>query len=208
MSDEEPKDRLDPDKAKDPDDYVTQRRLRDLYDARKNLMARREKASELRITNGAFQGNRYYRKSVENYIMEVQPLFFQFDKEHLWHSEEFGSFKIGPPTEDLMDSYRHLGKQIEHDGEKYTLAGEVPEAKTFYIRGFETLYNQPSPLEIEFEFEVQRQLTVSGSIIKRTQVAIPEHILDRMVFTANTFLSEHGLDIGSEEGLPEDGLKL
>lgn len=204
----EEKDRMDPEQAEDPEDYVTRRRLKDVYDARSDLLEARSIASKESIRGNKSAAQQYYRKAVENYMIELQPLFFGFGGEDLWKKEEFGSFEVHPPNIELESKYNWTDDmyQISHEGEKVRVVGPLPDSEVLTVRGIESLFSAESPIRVSFEYKTQDRFR--PNIDKASSVYLPENILDEMVFKAGTFLAEHGLDLDADKGLPEDELQL
>ena len=213
MSNEEPKDRLDPDKAEDPDDYVARRRLKDIYDSRRELMKSRKKASEITIRGGRNSKQKaleFYRKSVENYLIELEPFFFQFGGKEIWFSYDFGTVQVQPPNVDLDSPSSWIDglHRMDHNGGTVRVSEPLPDPQEVEVKGLSFLFNTSSPITATFEYNTRHELTGKGTVQKANHAYLPTQMLDRMVFVANEFLAEHGLDLDIDQGLPEDELKL
>lgn len=188
--------------AEDPDDYVTSRRLEDIYNARRGVLEANKEATRLRIKGQEIASQQIYREAVKGYLLELQSLLFEFGEEDLWYSRSFGDIPVEPPNSEL-ESPNNLVPHMyhmEHKGEKIVIEEPLPSTEQYEIVGFSTLVTEDSPLTASFEYNVYNKLR--DSVVREREFFIPISALDQMVISANNFLAEYGLDIGSEDELP------
>jgi hypothetical protein len=202
----------------DPEEYINQRRLKDIYDAKRELLKSRREASRIRIKS-KYSGskNEYqaaaelHREAAENYFLEISSLFHRNEAgKDIWYNRDFGTLTIEPPyTAQNMRSCSRGGYKInDPNGVGNIWIIDIPDSKEIGLVGIESLFQLPSPVVRPFEYTVegghygeqQREETNSGVISKST--------LDRMVKVCDLYLDELGLDLDEEQGLPEDELKL
>jgi hypothetical protein len=202
----------------DPEEYINQRRLKDIYDAKRELLKSRREASRMKINakhgGSAEQFNaaaELHREAAENYFLEISSLFHRNEAgREIWYQRDFGTVTIQPPyTAQNMRPCSSGGYKIDDPnsvGDIWVIS--IPEPKEVELVGIESLFTLPSPVTKTFEYvvdeghygEVPREETNSGYVSKST--------LDRMVKIVDLYLDELGLDLDEEQGLPEDELKL
>ena len=202
----------------DPQDYINQRRLKDIYDAKRELLKSRSEASELRInakyggSKDKFQAaNELHREAAENYFLEISSLFHRNEAgREIWYQRDFGTITIHPPyTAADMRSCSGGGWKISDPnsvGDIWII--DIPDPKEVELVGIESLFQLPSQISKTFEYtvdeghygEVPKEETGTGMVSKS--------VLDNMVKVVDLYLDELGLDLDEERGLPTDELKL
>lgn len=179
----------------DPEEYVTERRLRDIFDARTKLRDRRL-AARTAVKSQEFQAMSAYRSAVSNYIMEIDPLMRQFDQgtEPLFE-EEFGLVTIEPAVR-----YQEFPCGSDEwmltttDGNEIPIENP-PEPANFPLLGLDSLFVYDDPLTATWEVEPTRR---GGTIRHRRTGQIPFTTLDDMAMAASQFLAEIGLELDPE----------
>jgi len=175
MSEQPPTERID-----DPEDYGASERLKQIYQARRELRDIRREAAAHRsaVPKDAVA---YYRTGVESYLMELEPLFYQNETGmEIWDNWYFGTVTVTPP-ETAEQPY-------------YKIGGPELEPVDYKINGLNTLFQVD---EIAHVFEVEEESELSGGTVetvKRT-TPIPWDALNRMVSVANRYCSELGIGL-------------
>lgn len=197
----------------DPDDFTTSARLKQIYQARRDVRESRREASQYRHGNHSHrtkvQAVQYYRTAVEGYLLEVDTLLTQHDPgPRLWHDKYYGTVTIQPPGrwEEKRTYYRSKNKELKPNVP--LKVDSLPEPKEVDIIGLKWLFNAESPVTRDFEFEVRNPhykpgphadgglrptKTMTGSaLIAWTQ-------LNEMVTDINEFLAELGIGLSLDE---------
>lgn len=182
----------------DPEGYVQERRLKDVFDARKKVRERRLAAKQYQLEHEDLDSNieavRMYRAAVENYLSELKPLIFEEERgKRIWFNKKIGTLTIELPV------------QVKHgrNSQKYIYNGiklsSKPEPKEIELVGIGCLFQYPEPLNVEFEVtkKVGLDTTYKETIVHTD--AIPFDHLDRIMNIANEYLSERGLELDPEE---------
>lgn len=182
----------------DPEGYVQERRLKDVFDARKKVRERRLAAKQYQLEHEDLDSNieavRMYRAAVENYLSELKPLIFEEERgKHIWFNKKIGTLTIELPV------------QVKHgrNSQKYIYNGiklsSKPKPKEIELVGIGCLFQYPEPLNVEFEVtkKVGLDTTYKETIVHTD--AIPFDHLDRIMNIANEYLSERGLELDPEE---------
>jgi hypothetical protein len=179
----------------DPTEYVTERRLRDIFDARTKLRDRRL-AARTAVKSQEFRAVSAYRSAVSNYVMEIDPLMRRFDAgtEPLFE-QEFGIVTIGP---DVRYQEFHSGADewmlTTTDGDEIPIE-DPPEPVDFPFLGLDSLFVFDDPLTATWEVKPTRR---GGTTTHRQTGQIPFGILDDMAMAANRFLGQIGLELDPE----------
>lgn len=184
----------------DPDNFSSRQRLKQIYQARRDLREMRTEAAAHRRTN-ALRALSFYRTGVEGYLMELDTLMRQHEPgPELLYGTDFGTVRIQVPG---SWEQRH-GYYVNPDlGEKNkTLKVQsLPEPKTVPLKGLSTLIELPSPIKQTFEIRRMNELA-GGSVVELTGTGrIEWETLNRMVTAMNEFVSELGLglDVDKED---------
>jgi len=175
MSEQPPTEQID-----DPEDYGASERLKQIYQARRELREIRREAATHRKTD-AKNAVAYYRTGVESYLMELEPLFYT-DKtgQQLWEEQYFGTVTISPPE--------------TADQPYYQIGGPTLEPVQYHIKGLNTLFQIDDVAHV-FEIEEENELTGSSAEKVRCTSPIPWDALNRMVSAANRYCTELGIGL-------------
>lgn len=175
MSEQPPSERID-----DPEDYGASERLKQIYQARRELRDIRREAAAYR-RSAPKESVAYYRTGVESYLMELEPLFYQNETGvEIWQDRFFGTVTIEPP-ETAEQPY-------------YQIGGPELEPAQYRINGLNTLFQID---EITHIFEIEEESELSGRTAETTKRTspIPWDVLNRMVSVANRYCSELGIGL-------------
>jgi hypothetical protein len=175
MSEQPPSERID-----DPEDYGASERLKQIYQARRELRDIRREAAAYR-RSAPKESVAYYRTGVESYLMELEPLFYQNETGvEIWQDRFFGTVTIEPP-ETAEQPY-------------YQIGGPELEPAQYRINGLNTLFQID---EITHIFEIEEESELSGRTAETTKrrSPIPWDVLNRMVSVANRYCSELGIGL-------------
>ena len=175
MSEQPPTEQID-----DPEDYGASERLKQIYQARRELREIRREAATHRKTDPK-NAVAYYRTGVESYLMELEPLFYT-DKtgQQLWEEQYFGTVTISPPE--------------TADQPYYQIGGPTLEPVQYRIKGLNTLFQIDDVAHV-FEIEEENELTGSSAEKVKCTTPIPWDALNRMVSVANRYCSELGIGL-------------
>ena len=202
----------------DPEELIQTRRIRDIFEARKEVRRERLRAKELKVVNSNHhtEPEQLYRAAVENYLTELRPLFL-FDElgKQYWYNYDFGSIIVEPPTytESVDIGVGSEADYVDIDGDSYVVVSK-PEQKEIELDGLCYLFNTSDPVSVTWNLTAKEPKTEFGTgggrrtVTKESYVYINFNRLDAAVNTANSYLAERGIELKPEEGLPEDELNL
>ena len=201
----------------DPEELIQTRRIRDIFDARKQVRNERQRAKELKLLDTERRSVTYpeqlYRQAVESYLSELRPLFLDSDLGRTyWFDLDFGQIDVDPPIYHDKQGY-NSGPWVDKDGESY-IVDRIPQSKTVELDGLSYLFRISDPIEITWNLTGRVPKTQFGTggtkaqIEKSSYVHISFDRLDAVLNAANTYLAERGIELKPEEGLPSDELQL
>jgi hypothetical protein len=167
----------------DPEGYVQERRLKDIFDAKEKVRERRIKAKEYQFANEgdgkALNGVRMYRTAVENYLTELKSLFLEdMNGRGYWYNLDMGEIVIPPPEND-----------------KYVIE---PEPEKIDLTGLQSIFDVPEPIVVEFDV-IRRVGTNKVQETVKQRGNIPFSKLDVAVQSANQYLSDRGFELDPED---------
>lgn len=184
----------------DPEGYIQERRLKDVFDARKKVRERRLSAKQYQLesrgVNADIEAVRIYRAAVENYLTELKSLFLEEKRgKNIWFNKEIGTIIVELPVE-AKQTRRSGSKTFIHNGTKLSLP---PEPKEIELVGLGCLFQLPEPLKVQFDVTKKYGMdtTYQDTIVHTS--AIPFDHLDRIMNVANQYLSERGLELDPEK---------
>lgn len=180
-------DEIEVEPVHDPEGYLQERRLKDIYDARETVRERRIKAKELQLESQRRNGDsldavRLYRTAVENYLTELKTLFLEDDRgKQYWYEADVGEIIIPPPDN---PNYR-----------------TKPEPKSIDLTGLNCLFSLPEPIVAEWEACVSVGLSGGRTETETMEriATVSFHHLDLIVQSANQFLAEKGFELDPHE---------
>ena len=167
----------------DPEGYVQERRLKDIFDAKEKVRERRIKAKEYQFANEgngkSLNGVRMYRTAVENYLTELKSLFLEdMNGRGYWYNLDMGEIVIPPPEND-----------------KYVIE---PEPEKIDLTGLQSIFDVPEPIVVEFDV-IRRVGTNKVQETVKQRGNIPFSKLDVAVQSANQYLSDRGFELDPED---------
>jgi hypothetical protein len=165
----------------DIDDLVNSRRVRSLFDAREDCRKMRTEAKMKTDGRGGEAAATAYRNVLESYVRECEPLFSKTENgRRYWTDYRFGTFKIKPTTEEIIDE---------------------PDENEVVVCGLNALYQLPSPPAVQIEIRTRSKRLGGGCIAEEitAERQIPFDILDRMYSAVNSYLNGLGLGIDVQE---------
>ena len=183
-------DEIEVEEVSDPEEYVQERRLKDIYDAKQKVRERKLRAKEIQLDNEykrnpTLDAVRLYRTAVENYLTELRPLFLEDKKgTQYWYNLDMGEMVIEPPE---RDDYSH---------------GDEPEPKSIELVGLNCIFEIPEPIVAEWEASICRK---GLGIVERKTETVSQKAsltfshLDMIVQNANQFLAEKGFELDPVE---------
>ena len=201
----------------DPEELIQTRRIRDIFDARKQVRSERQRAKELKLLDRERRSVTYpeqlYRQSVESYLSELRPLFLDSNLgKTYWFDFDFGQIDVNPPIYQHKEGY-NSAPWADKDGESY-IVDRIPQSKTVELDGLSYLFRLSDPIEITWNLTGRTPTTQLGTGGSRAQIEKSSYVhisfdrLDAVLNAANTYLAERGIELKPEEGLPNDELQL
>lgn len=193
----------------DPESITQQRRLNDIFEARRQVRQQRLRTKEYRIEGNStdqFKATQLYRAAVENYLSEIRSLLLsdELGKQY-WYQVDFGEIVLEPPF-----SVEEIGRNRGQDRiyretrngntKTYRVTEQVEPAK-YDLQGLRCPFALPNPVAHTFTFQAKRYGVGGGGVQKShtAETALPFDTLDDIVNTANEYLSERGLDLELSE---------
>lgn len=187
--------------AKTPEEYVEQRRLRDIFDARQELRETRVLVDDARHEGKLRIAANAYRAALANYVTEVEPLLRQYERGvELLFDHHYGSVRIEPIVEHT-ETPCGPDKTLVKGTDREVRADHRPsfEHTELEIDGLEQLFELDSP--IRRRFTVETPTGARESVVVKTQLGF--QTMDRMTRAVNVFLSEIGLELEPDPGEEE-----
>lgn len=198
-----------PEKIEDSEDYTVQRRLKSVFDIRKDIHQTRKKVRYAsHKPSERYQAVCAYRSLAESYLLEIEPLLRRYgDGEYYLSESDFGSITLEPETRDTstnrlgglelffpnapIDNYKDNSSWIRVN------ASSVPEPVTYEFTGLTALFDVPDTLILADQVKQERSRRAKEyTYVQRSQ--IPMSALDDMVRTMNEFLSDIGFELEPE----------
>jgi len=181
-----------PVEAVDPDEYISQRRLQDLFNARQEVRDRRTKVESIPEASDLAKQTAY-RTALESYVEELHPLLLEHELgTELWSNREFGSVIFYPTESENCDrsTKQELG-----------LSPKIVE-----VTGLQSLFQYQSPIAVEFKPTGRTRIEkgLGRTAYERVQPftvrkQINRAALDQMFLSCNEYLVEIGIEIDLEQ---------
>lgn len=200
-----------PDQIKDPEAYVNQRRLQQLFDLRESLHERQLKIVEIesnrRTKYSKWDAINAYRSLVNSYVLELEPIFRRYEQgPKLLNEKDFGTVKVPPHSKKKqigMGSnktplvYQPSDSSSNSDG--YVTIKTLPNQPVEYeLEGLSSVLELPSPLTAQYTLRKDR----GGEFVHTARTQIRSLTLRSMVRTANNFLADIGFTVEPKEEKP------
>ena len=180
--------------------YSHQRRLRAIHNAHDRVIQVRN-AVEDRLISGQlnqFHARRYYRGSVESFLMEIFPVLrsddIKLSKDYLRESD-LGTVVIKPPQELVSFARGNI--------QRLAPGARVPTRKTTDVVGLRAVLELPSPLQHRFAVPVRKGsgIETAGKVV---QEELPRDVLDAAVQQAMEALDDAQMGLNIGEGRPHN----
>lgn len=191
---------------RDPSEKSQDRRIDGILNAREGVIEdRRALRSAMLASKGSERITRRraleaYRVSVENYLMEAEPLFTtNYEKvgNPYWNEEELGTQVIQPPA--------HLVGDVEPSvSEDISKIVKPASPVTVEFVGLKSLLKAPRPLRATFTARIHDYAGQPEERIVTRAAPVEWGILDNAVREVNNFLAASGMDVDFE-GTPYEG---
>lgn len=200
---------------KDPEAYVNQRRLQQLFDLRENLHKSRLKLAEIehnrRHKRTRWEALNAYRALVDSYILELEPLLLRYEPgPELLNETHFGTvevtphYKLEPAGRSSSDTYQvyEPSASTNNSSDDYVRVQNRPhEVVEYELEGLRSVLELPSPLTATYTFNKFKYAGKGKSFKHTAKTQIRMETMDTMVRKANNFLAEIGFTVSPE---PED----
>lgn len=152
------------------DELVTSTRFEEIHEARQNVIETQRAISQAELT-GQVSGERatkFYRKIVENYIVEVEDLLNEAEPENLkkdyWNDAELGVMQL-------------------------------PDGRERPIKGLRSILELPDVMQVTYEKEVKNPRTGASKEEVTEGVQLPRRILRNAFREVNHFCADIGLEL-------------
>jgi hypothetical protein len=172
--------------ADDRDDLAQDHRLNEILKTRRRVLEHRTQLrhaihrGELHEIHAATE----YRDVLESYLIDLEPVFIDSDKAHVWHREHIGTWTLKIPGD-------------KPTGPAFRGQGTESMAREASVHGLSDILAMPNPITI-----TQEMPTRNGTDTEEHEFQIPFELLDRAFRTANRALNDWGLELQLE---PDDG---
>lgn len=176
----------------DPDKYSQTRRLRTIHDLRDEVLNRRDTVFDAiekrQISKNS--GLRYYRRAIENFILEVEPLLLDEELETtartFWESENLGTVVISPPPE--------MYQCLQQPNVQVAGGAQIPEPQKKAFLGLGSIRAADEPLQATFTVPLKIPHEPVQTKTWTSTSEIPLEILDKAFQVTNVFLRKIDVD--------------
>lgn len=199
-----------PERIEDSEDYTVQRRLKSVFDIRRDIhQTRKEIRFASHKRNERYQAVCAYRALAESYLLEIEPLLRRYgDGDYYLNQSNFGSVTIQPETRNTstnrlggvelffpnapIDNHKNNSSWIRVNPDS------VPESATYDLTGLTALFDVPDTLMLADQVRQSGDWNRSKEYTYVQKSQIPMSALDDMVRTMNEFLSDIGFELEPE----------
>jgi hypothetical protein len=188
----------------DPDNYTTSQRLKQIYEARRQLRQMRREASTARHRPGArhskqIRAIQHYRTGLESYLLEVDTLLRQFEPgPELWHNRDFGTITVHPPGQFTEKRGYYVAENINRDTHTPLKVESIPDPKHVDVVGLKWLFETETPVRRDFEYEVvSHRLGETKTLTGKAYLSWEQ--LNQMATSVNSFLGELGIGLDVDD---------
>jgi hypothetical protein len=199
-----------PERIEDSEDYSKQRRLKSVFDIRKEIHeTRRDIKFQTHKLSQRHQAITAYRSLVESYLLEIEPLLRRYgDGEYYLTEYDFGRLTLAPETRSSDEITLHQvelyfpnrDNQYERNSDGWENVKEeyVPDPVAYDFTGLQSLFEAPDTLILHDEVKEDDSLKAETyTYINKSQ--IPMSMLDEMVRVMNEFISDIGFELEPEK---------
>lgn len=181
--------------------YSHQRRLRAIHNAHDRVIQVRN-AVEDRLISGQlnqFHARRYYRGSVESFLMEIFPVLrsddIQLSKDYLT-GIDLGTVVINPPQELVSFARSNI--------QRLAPGARVPTAQKTEVVGLRGILELPSPLQHRFTVPVRKGSSGIDTASRVVQQELPRDVLDAAVQQSMEALDDAQMGLNIGKGRPHN----
>jgi hypothetical protein len=199
-----------PERIEDSEDYSKQRRLKSVFDIRKEIHeTRRDIKFQSHKLGQRHQAITAYRSLVESYLLEIEPLLRRYgDGEYYLTEYDFGRLTLAPETRssdgrtfhqvELYFPNRDNQYERNTDGWENVMEENVPDPVAYDFTGLQSLFDAPDTLILHDHVkEDDSYRSETYTYINKSQ--IPMTMLDQMVRVMNEFISDIGFELDPEK---------
>lgn len=199
-----------PERIEDSEDYTVQRRLKSVFDIRKDIHQTRKKIRYAsHKASERYQAVCAYRALAESYLLEIEPLLRRYgDGDYYLNQSNFGAVTLEPETRNTptnrlggvelffpnapIDNYKDNSPWIR------VRSDSVPEPVSYNFTGLNALFEVPDTLILADQVRqaANRSRAKEYTYVQKSQ--IPMSTLDDMVRSMNEFLSDIGFELEPE----------
>lgn len=185
----------------DIENYINERRLKQIFDIREDLHDKRRKIRSVDPTKKR-QALQIYRSIVSSYIMEAEPLLAKYGGKGLLYERDFGTITISPRTYEKQIGASSTTTTVVNDPEAsqgFRKITEEPEPIKIALKGSASVFQLDNPITYTFTLEEMRGNRLAGEFEHTVTTQISFQILDRMVRETNQHLAQIGFELEPEQ---------
>lgn len=192
---------VDGQEVEDVDEHIDARRVKDLFDARRQVREDRRAAKSEHHTNNTSLSECLagYRQSVETYLMESQSLLQQTPEgRHYWSQDSYGTLTLSVQTRGggpRSDPEVRVPRREEPGGEWVTATDGVPDAVEIELTGLRSLLMLDDPVTRTFEITTRNGRHELETRVVPVREQPGWQTLDDMILTVNNYLAQLGVDL-------------
>lgn len=191
----------------DPEEYVSSRRLEQMFDLREEIHETRKKVNYAKHDSqvSQFEALSAYRAIVDSYVVEVEPIFRRYEPgPQILTDYEFGETRLQPITRNDNNHFEsnqlklRVGTDDSRFSNEWVPISEPPKPTVFEFEGLESFLNAPDPLVAVYTFKKDKKFDrAEFEYIEKGQISFD--VLKEIVRIVNDFLAEIGFDVSPEE---------
>jgi len=192
---------VDGQEVEDVDEHIDARRVKDLFDARRQVREDRRAAKSEHHTNDTSLAECLagYRQSVETYLMEAQSLLQQTPEgRHLWQKDSYGTLTLDVDTRGggpHDDPEVRVPSRDEPGAEWVTAVKDIPDPVEIELTGLRSLLMLDDPVAQTFEITTRNGRHELETRVVPVREQPDWQALDDMVLTVNGYLAQLGVDL-------------
>jgi len=183
-----------------PDGYVRKRRLRELFDIRREVRDIQTRLKSIPQNSSEYREScQILRSVVESYVSECEPLLLKTEEgSSLFYSKDYGQVTIEPPVKKKKVPKSTTGYKDRKETNTVAKSG-LPEPRSTDLTGLSSLFEVPSPIVETWEINRSQSKGLLGTQSMTRQREIPPNILQLMVRDLNLYLAHVGIELDLEK---------
>ncbi len=184
-----------------PDEYVRKRRLRELFDIRREIRDIQTRLKSIPQNSSEYREScQILRSVVESYVSECEPLLLKTEEgSSLFYSKDYGQITIEPPIDEKKVGKATTGYEIGGEEISTAAGSRLPEPRSTDLTGLSCLFEVPSPIVETWEINRAQSKGPLGTRSMAREREIPPNILQLMVRDLNLYLAHVGIELDLEE---------